>query len=118
MLFRASRLPHKLRYRNRQDEFGEGSLLAYFTGIFGEPPQTYATVQRRVLRWRRTRNFIIISCTISGLIVIGEIAERAEERRQVSTFSSSLGFIKSVREPDHTSLAACDGSPKGEEKAT
>lgn len=80
----------------RQDEFAEDS------GIFAEPlprpPPTYATVQPRVLRWRRTRNFIIISCTISGLIVIGEIAERTGERRQVSTFSSSSGFISEVRE--------------------
>lgn len=93
--------------------------LISFSGIFGKPPPppTYATVQRRVLRWRRTRNFIIISCTISGLIVIGEIAERTEERRQASTFSSSLGFISEVRERTG-SLATCDGSPKGEEKAT
>lgn len=36
------------------------------------------------LRFRcRTRNFIIISCGISGLIVIGEIAERTGGRCQV-----------------------------------
>lgn len=36
-------------------------------------------VQHRVLRWPCTRNFIIISYTISGLIVIEEILERRDE---------------------------------------
>lgn len=40
-----------------------------------------------MLRWHRTRNFIIISRTISGLIAIVEILERAEVRRQVSSAS-------------------------------
>lgn len=41
------------------------------------------TVPWRLLPRCLTRNFIIISCRISRLIVIGEIAERTGERRQV-----------------------------------
>ncbi len=37
----------------------------------------------RVLCWRHTRYLIIISQTITGLIVIGEILERGEEKCQV-----------------------------------
>lgn len=103
--------------RNQSIRRGFGARLFHCRESSASPsPPTYATVQRRVLRWRRTRNFIIIRCTISGLIVIGEIAERTEERRQVSTFSSSSGFISEVRERTGSHVFSCVTALQREKK--
>lgn len=142
----SSAMPHSGTDYLFKKDLGDLKASNYFTAILDDPsprctPYFCSKESRgecnRVFRWRRSRNFIIISWTISGLIVIGEILECTEVRRQVlwqQSFnlwvllasSQSLGRIcrhshpgitKMVtRNPDHSSLALHDGSPKEEEK--